>query len=56
MEIQYLDALCATTSWHRKHVVRALGQQETVAAREPRRRNARRGRGVVERVQAARSS
>ena len=39
-----LDALCATTGWHRKHAVRALRQHETVgpggveAARERRRR------------------
>src|SRR6476660_7186067 len=25
-----LDALCATTGWHRKHAVRALRQHETV--------------------------
>jgi hypothetical protein len=39
-----LDALCATTGWHRKHAVRALRQHETVgpdgveAPRERRRR------------------
>ena len=39
-----LDALCATTGWHRKHAVRALRQYETVgpgeveAPRERRRR------------------
>jgi hypothetical protein len=39
-----LDALCATTGWHRKHAVRALRQHETVepdgvkALRERRRR------------------
>jgi hypothetical protein len=39
-----LDALCATTGWHRKHAVRALQQHETVepdgvkALRERRRR------------------
>ncbi len=39
-----LDALCATTGWHRKHAVRALRRQETVgpgeveAPRERRRR------------------
>jgi hypothetical protein len=29
-----LDALCATTGWHRKHAVRALRQQEPVAPGE----------------------
>src|ERR1700730_9905767 len=29
-----LDALCATTGWHRKHAVRALRQRETVAPGE----------------------
>jgi len=29
-----LDALCATTGWHRKHAVRALRQRETVALGE----------------------
>jgi hypothetical protein len=29
-----LDALCATTGWHRKHAVRALRQRETVARGE----------------------
>src|SRR5882672_1013971 len=39
-----LDALCATTGWHRKHAVRALRQHESVglgeveALRERRRR------------------
>jgi len=29
-----LDELCATTGWHRKHAVRALGQRKTVATGE----------------------
>jgi hypothetical protein len=29
-----LDALCATTGWHRKHAVRALRQHETVGPGE----------------------
>jgi hypothetical protein len=29
-----LDELCATTGWHRKHAVRALGQRKTVAPGE----------------------
>ncbi|MET4222654.1 hypothetical protein ABIB00_007893 [Bradyrhizobium sp. LB14.3] len=29
-EGRILDALCATTGWHRKHAVRALGQHEPV--------------------------
>jgi hypothetical protein len=33
-----LDALCATTGWHRKHAVRALRQHETVKAPRERRR------------------
>ena len=31
---QILDALCATTGWHRKHAVRALRQYETGSASE----------------------
>src|SRR6202023_4067749 len=41
-----LDALCATTGWHRKHAVRALRQRETVAPGEggaPRERRRRYG-------------
>jgi hypothetical protein len=30
-----LDALCATTGWHRKHAVRALRQHETVGPDPP---------------------
>ena len=29
-----LDALCATTGWHRKHAVRALGRRATVGSGE----------------------
>src|SRR6195256_2590945 len=39
-----LDALCATTGWHRKHAVRALRQHETIApdgAEAPRERRLR---------------
>jgi hypothetical protein len=45
-----LDALCATTGWHRKHAVRALRQHETIALdavkapRERRRRYGAKGR------------
>lgn len=41
-----LDALCATTGWHRKHAVRALRQHETVGPEEvkaPRERERRYG-------------
>ena len=39
-----LDALCATTGWHRKHAVRALRQHEPVGPNEveaPRERSRR---------------
>jgi hypothetical protein len=33
-----LDALCATTDWHRKHAVRSLRQHKTVGSGDLRRR------------------
>src|SRR5258705_13979144 len=46
-----LDALCATTGWHRKHAVRALRQHETVGPGEveaPRERRRRYGATIKE--------
>ena len=50
-----LDALCATTGWHRKHAVRALRQRETVAPGEveaPRERRRRYGATIKDAMTA----
>ena len=50
-----LDALCATTGWHRKHAVRALRQCETVAPGEveaPRERRRRYGATIKDALTA----
>ena len=50
-----LDALCATTGWHRKHAVRALRQRETVGSGEveaPRERKRRYGATIKDAMTA----
>jgi hypothetical protein len=50
-----LDALCATTGWHRKHAVRALRQHETVGPGEveaPRERGCRYGATIKDALTA----
>jgi hypothetical protein len=50
-----LDALCATTGWHRKHAVRALRQHETVGPGEveaPRERRRRYGATIKDAMTA----
>jgi hypothetical protein len=50
-----LDALCATTGWHRKHAVRALRQHETVGPGEveaPRERRRRYGATIKDALTA----
>src|ERR1700722_9272715 len=50
-----LDALCATTGWHRKHAVRALRQQERVrpnGVEAPRERSRRYGATVKDALTA----
>jgi hypothetical protein len=50
-----LDALCATTGWHRKHAVRALRQHETIApdgAEAPRERRRRYGATIKDAMTA----
>src|SRR6478672_3242216 len=50
-----LDALCATTGWHRKHAVRALRQYETVGPGEveaPRERRRRYGATIKDALTA----
>src|SRR3954453_312657 len=50
-----LDALCATTGWHRKHAVRALRQSETVGSGEveaPRERKRRYGATIKDAMTA----
>ena len=52
---QILDALCATTGWHRKHAVRALRQHETVGPGEveaPRERRRRYGATIKDALTA----
>jgi len=51
-----LDALCATTGWHRKHAVRALRQRETVVQGDvgaPRERGRRYGATIKDALTAA---
>jgi hypothetical protein len=50
-----LDALCATTGWHRKHAVRALRQHETIApdgVKAPRERRRRYGATIKDAMTA----
>lgn len=50
-----LDALCATTGWHRKHAVRALRQQEPVGPNgieAPRERSRRYGATIKDALTA----
>ena len=50
-----LDALCATTGWHRKHAVRTLRQRETVGSGEveaPRERRRRYGATIKDALTA----
>jgi len=50
-----LDALCATTGWHRKHAVRALRQHETVGpggGEAPRERSRRYGARIKDALTA----
>src|SRR6202051_1860098 len=50
-----LDALCATTGWHRRHAVRALRQHETIApdgAEAPRERRRRYGATIKDAMTA----
>jgi len=50
-----LDALCATTGWHRKHAVRTLRQRETVGSGEveaPRERKRRYGATIKDAMTA----
>jgi len=50
-----LDALCATTGWHRKHAVRALRQRQTVGPSEvgaPRERRRRYGATIKDAMTA----
>ena len=50
-----LDALCATTGWHRKHAVRALRQRKTVTPGEvvaPRERRRRYGATIKDALTA----
>lgn len=54
-EGEILDALCATTGWHRKHAVRALRQHETVGPSEieaPRERRRRYGATIKDALTA----
>lgn len=50
-----LDALCATTGWHRKHAVRALRQHEPVApngVEAPRKRHRKYGATIKDALTA----